>query len=230
MGKRIFILGHSFARRLERVTGRSYLDYGVLANLGCTRDEVYFITSLHDRWGHRLENIKFNLIQDVLDHWYDILCEYGRCDVLILLLGSNDVASRPTESNECISGLLLLANTFRRYMARRIAFVEVIPRYSPGGFPVHHCPDFQVDDIQSPEEVDQMFKEKATNWNTLLKKYIKGNPDFHWITMKGLRGEDRIDMDGIHFTDASQQDFAKSLKRRIYSLASPARDIPGLDY
>ncbi len=55
------------------------------------------------------------------------------------------------------------------------------------------------------------------------------HPDVHWISLKGLRGTDRICIDGIHFNDSSNVQFALHLKRKIINLLSTSRHVPGID-
>ncbi len=84
--------------------------------------------------------------------------------------------------------------------------------------------------VQSQDDIDRIFKEKVDIWNLELQEKNSGHPDMHWISLRGLRGEDRFAEDGLHYTGAAQKQFAKYLKRALFSIASMARDVPGIDF
>ena len=47
--------------------------------------------------------------------------------------------------------------------------------------------------------------------------------------MEDLRGVDRLDNDGLHFTPQATVKFAKHLKTKIINLLSPGRRVPFLE-
>ncbi|MCP4258514.1 MAG: hypothetical protein GY774_13590, partial [Planctomycetes bacterium] len=211
MARQIHSLGHSFAQRLEMATGSADPAVAVPANLGCKieKEEVSFVTGLHDEQGNRLPHIRFNTIDHVIQHFPAIKAEYGNCDVCVVVLGTNDIACRPADVKLLVRDMIKLATQMRSEWARSLAFVEVLTRRGGNAFPEYHCPDFQPDDLQSQEDIDRIFKEKVGVWNMELQDAISGHPDMHWISLRGLRGEDRFAQDGIHFTGEAQKQFAK---------------------
>ncbi len=230
--KKVVILGHSFARRLYGKIGNPIPSIRVPDNLGCTREKVYWCLR-REVEGEEKESVReenFNLIDECLGEWETIYKMFGRCDLLIIMLGSNDIASKPQSLPYHLSQLVLFTDTMLGCMARRIAIVETLPRIGPNGFPERHCPDFQaLPGIQTWKETTQLYKTKVKCWNTMVQAAFKGHPDIHWIDIKGLRGPNRICQDGIHYDDVSNVQFAKHMKRAIVNLLSEKRHVPGID-
>ncbi len=68
-------------------------------NLGCDRNsEMIYWCLRREVEGEEKESVEtanFNQIDECLNDWEVIYKMMGRCDLLIIIMGSNDIASRP---------------------------------------------------------------------------------------------------------------------------------------
>ncbi len=106
-------------------------------NLGCTKENVYWCLrrEVEGEEKESVREVNFNLIDECLNDWEIIYKMFGRCDLLIIMMGSNDIASKPQSLQFHLKQLVLFTDTMLGCMARRFGIIETLPRIGKNGFP-----------------------------------------------------------------------------------------------
>ena len=125
MAKSVLFFGHSWAHRLGEDFEQNNLDKE------CRFDpdkQVCFFA--HSIYGRPIYTIK-----ECLERWDEVSTFVRGVDLLVFLLGANDIASDPTHCKEWAHELVQMGLDLHLHgLVKRIAFVEAVPRVGPRSF------------------------------------------------------------------------------------------------
>ncbi len=168
--QKVVIVGHSFVKGIIQAE-RTRI---ILPNGAFTRRlhiNRYLICLPPD--------VQVYLVKDLLGNISALSREIGTADLVVFVMGSNDLVSDPHGLDKNLEdllkvGIMLVANRTTKY----VAFVEVFSRLGPGGFK-RAAQEFQViRGVRTPRDVDNYFWLLAMMWNSKLSARIQGHPDF----------------------------------------------------
>ncbi len=202
MAKSVLLIGHSFVRRMER----QGMDFG----LDRTRSEVDFCGYVHGR--------PLNLIEQLIAFLPTFHVDYRIPDVVIFLLGSNDLASHPSYSPMGLAlQLCAIGRWFRRRGVTRIIFTEVLPRFGFGAF--RPCPQFLWQahiGVVTIQDAERLFMRRAIAFNATLKAFCRVSEGCSFLKLQGLHvGVQSLLEDGLHLSVLGRRRLRASLRRAM---------------
>ncbi len=187
--ERIVIVGHSFVRRLMR----TFYNLSFPEN----RTEVQMcgyvgrkpIALISDLEGEDLE-------------W--IVNSYGMADLYILVIGTNDLASRmDLTCNDLADRVKDIALKLLQAGIKHVAIVEVLPRFGENAFRRANHVDAQ-----------QMFIYRMLSFNTKIKYWEKQHLHISYLPLKGLhKFVVRFLLDGLHLSLEGMKIFKRELRK-----------------
>ncbi len=127
--KRIVILGHSFARRLEEHMATGSVPTN--CNMDSSRHIVSIVHRVRQQNVRLIDDFDFNLLSSLVD-------DIRPTDLIVMMMGTNDLASSPGRIEEHVENLLSMADILSFTCAKRVAIMEVFPRFGPSGFSLTH--------------------------------------------------------------------------------------------
>ncbi len=198
----VLLMGHSFVRRL----GKQRLDIGI----DLERSFVEYCGQIN--------NQPLNFIEELVKFLPNFRQEYLIPDVLVLMLGSNDLCSFPYESAMGL-GLRLAAvgKWFLKNGVKRIVFTEVLPRLGDRAF--RPCPQFlrhQDGRMKTIGEAEEEFTMRASEFNCIVWFFCKANGECSLLKWRGLHRRMRSQLiDGIHLSGQGMEKLRRSLKRAL---------------
>ncbi len=210
--KKIVVMGHSFARRLEvhELSGE------IRPNLGLdpAKHLVQYVTEIN---GHRLATMDDFDLQSIAS----IKAKIGKgVHLIYILIGTNDIASHPSEIVRRVKWVKNMAAIFTMNNCCRIAAIlEVYPRYGPAGFRLIDVDFIPLPGILTWEDANTLFKSKMHEWNTRLCASILASERIFYVKMKGLHANEQGDerqflrQDGLHLTLEAEIKLQTHLKR-----------------
>ena len=118
------------------------------------------------------------MIQDALNNFDRILAETGYCDVMVLVLGGNDVAQFHGQVEKWAKKLMFVATKiWNNRIAGRVVILQSAPRVGPRAFWQSNT-DFYTEDGFAREEGESMYVEKLQVFHDLLKSHVEGHQIF----------------------------------------------------
>ena len=189
--ERVLIIGHSYVRRLARTN----FDIG-FTDIGRTEVDL-------QGW---VGQYPINLLQHV-DGAVDWFLLNGIPDLLILVLGSNDIVSEHWTTGEDLANKTVrLARRFLEKGVPRVAITEVLPRYGPRA--LSRLP------WMSTERAQEWFYHRMLGYNTKIKWHAKHTAGIAFLRLQGLHTfvSDYLE-DGLHLSAEGRQLFVKALRK-----------------
>ncbi len=157
----VLFIGHSFVRRLES----SKIDIGI----DLSRSYIEYCGFVDSK--------PLNFIEQLVQFLPNFRKMYLIPDVVVLMLGTNDLGSFPQESPMGLAlRLAAVGKWFVKKGAKRVIFTEVIPRLGDSAF--RPCPQFlqRVDGTtMTTTEAEEKFLARADEFNLIIAFYCKAN-------------------------------------------------------
>ena len=213
MAKKVVFFGHSWVRQLEELARKGGLD-----------DNAKFDGVNHFvEYVHEVKGKKMYMIEDALAVFKDIFSTTGYCDIIVLILGGNDVAEHPGKISFLAKRLVLLATKlWNTRVAGRVVIVQSAPRLGNNAFRISNQ-DFHPDFGVSREDGESLYIEKLVKFHDQIKEHVKDHPDIHYLPLKGMYYQ-MLDWlkpeDGKHLTKKGVNKLHLMLKQQIISISS----------
>ena len=198
----VLLIGHSFVWRMERKGEGFQLDR--------TRSEVDFCGYIQGR--------PLNLIQQLIDYLPQFHEGFELPDVIIFILGSTDLASKPDESPFGLAlQLAAVAKWFLRRGTSRVVFTEVLPRFGAQAF--RPCPQFLWQahiDCYTVHQAEMLFQRRAAAFNATLRCFTRACNQCSFMKLRGLHDGIRNQLeDGLHLSIVGCRKLHAALRRAM---------------
>ncbi|MCP3952352.1 MAG: hypothetical protein GY697_09075, partial [Desulfobacterales bacterium] len=147
-------------------------------------------------------DVQIELAKDLLDNFEALRREIGFVDIVVFVMGTNDLVSAPLELDTHVNdllkvGVMLVASGTARY----IAYVEVVARLMPNGFGNKAAEQFKVKSgVRTPRDINNYFWSLAMIFNSKISSRVANHQDFFVINLDALKYSPRqwLLADGIH--------------------------------
>ncbi len=195
----VLLIGHSFLRRLE------------LPEDGFGMDASRTVIS----WCEYIRTTPIN-VMDQLEGDLDVIrTNFVRPDVVILVMGTNDICAKPLASPVDLAWKLIkFGKALLRLGVQRVVLTEVLPRYGPRAF--RQCPQFfWFSGVSTYRDASKVFDLRRKIFNRTLKNWAKRCPGFVFIKWRGLHHRVYRYMDGLHLNRWGMKKMAKTLRRTM---------------
>ncbi len=178
---KVLILGHSYARRLERIDYDWHLD-----------DD----TSVE--YCGEIRGVKLNTLTDMFNHANDIFQEFGVPDLIFLFMGSNDLIEFEPWHPSIIATLLVgVCNLLYTYGVRRVVIPEVVARFGPCGLRVGWQQNWV--DGRYGSMMERYFLWRVNVFNGCVRRTLSAYQQYEPMKMVGFpRNASKWLYDGVH--------------------------------
>ncbi len=196
--RHVLIIGHSFVRRMIR--------NGTMFGLDESRSVVHFCGFLGSR--------PLNLISQLARQIDWVISTYGLPDVVVFLLGSNDLLNDYSVPPTTLAWRLIsIAAEFRRRGTTQVLFTEVLPRYGTPAF--RQAPQFfWTPGVSTVKDAERAFYARAYHFNLALNAYARFKSAYTFVRWKGLHLALKNHLeDGLHLTYSGRLRMAATLRR-----------------
>ncbi|MCP3955584.1 MAG: hypothetical protein GY697_25700, partial [Desulfobacterales bacterium] len=175
--QKVVYIGHSFVKgMLDSERSRS-----IRQNGGFDRNQhlCKYVTCLPP-------DVQIYLARDLVDNFDALRREIGFADIVVIVMGTNDLVSAPLDLDKHVNdllkvGVMLVASGTARY----IAYVEVVARLMPNGFGKKAADQFKVKrGVRSPRDIDNYFWSLAMIFNSKLSTRVTNHPDCFIINLE----------------------------------------------
>ncbi len=175
-------------------------------------------------------DVQIFLAKDLINNIEALCREIGFADIVVFIMGTNDLVSEPLELDTHLNdmlkvGVMLVANRTTRY----VAYMEVFSRLMPNGFGKKAAEQFKVKKgVRCPRDIDNYYWSLAMIYNSKLSARVANHPDFFVINLDALKYNPRqwLLADGIHLNVQGKLKLQLFVKRDAIKITSPKRVVP----
>ncbi len=197
--KSVLIVGNSHVRRMMHSTASM--------NLDSSRSSISYCGFIGPK--------ALNLLEELWNSLEWVLETYGVPDVVVIIMGSNDLCHNnrlfPVDYS---CQVLAIAQEFRAMGTSQVLIAEALPRYGVQAFSA--CPQFFLTPgINSLADAERELLANVNKSNSWVKIGCKV-PGLNFITFKGLHQAFKLHLeDGLHLTALGRRKMRNSLRRDI---------------
>ncbi|MCP3867002.1 MAG: SGNH/GDSL hydrolase family protein, partial [Gammaproteobacteria bacterium] len=150
-------------------------------------------------------------------------------DLVILLIGSNDIVQEPDRINQLADQVCQIGRELlNSHKVRQVAFVEVFHRFGPKGFEGGHQRFQATPGTFSQEECDDVFARLAGDFNIQIRRQFHGHENFHFIALDAMKYNPRswLLSDGTHLNPRGLRKLQTIIRRRAINITSSWYSTP----
>ncbi len=214
--KSVAFLGHSWCRRFEG----AILD-GVIAVEKCIdsyKHQPYFFFSAGGGHLYMIHELEENLVE--VSQRIKSTCDM--VEVLVVMLGANDVAEYPGEIKKWAR--VLIKCMYMLYFggaAKKVVFLEVGPRFFPNGFSESNTEYLPVDGVTTCDDGEALYAQNIKLFNDVIHQEFKPHPDCYVIYMAGMQNmRPYMRNDGKHLNDKGLRKCFGVMKREVVRISN----------
>ena len=196
--QRVLVLGHSFIRRMERVS----------------MDFKFQIAKV--RYCGYIGSTPLNLIDQALNNFHKMVYRFSLPHVVVIVLGTNDVCSLyKLPPWELADKLIKLATKFRNCGVQEVMLVECLPRFGRKSFR-RSCPFAGNPAVCAVSDMERVFAQRMEGFNNRLQEQCKATPGITLVRLKGLHLEVRAQLeDGLHLSATGREKLRKAIRKEV---------------